>query len=385
MYRFDKLKSLSKKITWFLLKGEKPSDLETSEMFDENEKKQLLFDSIEESQKDEFAQFTSKLNKQEAWKNIIASEKQRRTIKIRPWLYAAIAVVVLLSVAIFFNNDNELLKNKQHVISDNNIETGTDKATLLLEDGTKIALEKGTTYQTPNANSNGEEIIYKATGKNISYNTLAIPRGGQFQIQLSDGTKVWLNSESKIKYPVAFIEGETRQVELIYGEAYFDVSPSTEHKGATFKVFNQSQIVEVLGTQFNVKAYKEDTNVYTTLVEGKVAINYADKNKILAPNQQAVLNTQSNTIETSMVDVHNETSWVKGLFSFKRKPLIEIMQVLARWYDIDAVNFETKALETVYFDGVLSKNQNIKDILNIIKDTGFITNFTITGKKITIH
>ena len=384
MFSFDKLKSLSKKTTSSLLRGEKLSDLEKSDMFNEEETKQILFDITDESKKEERLQFLSKLNKQQAWNNIIGNEKQSKTIKMRPWVYtAAASIVILLGITFFLNKDNSSQIDNQPVIVD--IEAGTDKATLTLEDGTEIALEKGTTYQTLNANSNGEEIIYKATGKDITYNTLAIPRGGQFHIQLSDGTKVWLNSESKIKYPVAFAEGEIRQVELIYGEAYFDVSPSTEHNGAKFRVFNQSQEVEVLGTEFNIKAYKDETNIYTTLVEGKVIVNYAGKYQILEPNQQAVLNTHSNTIETSIVDVHNETSWIKGLFSFKQKPLIEIMHVLSRWYNIDTVNFETKALEAVNFDGVLSKNQNIKDILNIIKDTGFITNFTITDKIITIH
>ena len=148
---------------------------------------------------------------------------------------------------------------------------------------------------------------------------------------LSDGTKVWLNSESQLKYPVAFNDGETRQVELVYGEAYFDVSPSTAHKGARFKVFNQSQEVEVLGTEFNIKAYKDETNIYTTLVEGKVAISAAGKNQILKPNQQSNLNLETGSIEITTVDVYNETTWIDGIFSFENKPLKEILKVLSRW------------------------------------------------------
>ena len=100
---------------------------------------------------------------------------------------------------------------------------------------------------------------------------------------MSDGTQVWLNSESQLKYPVNFIKGQTRQVELVYGEAYFDVSPSVEHNGAKFKVFNQSQEVEVLGTEFNVKAYKDETNIYTTLVEGRVVIDNGALKQSLLP------------------------------------------------------------------------------------------------------
>ena len=150
---------------------------------------------------------------------------------------------------------------------------------MTLADGSKIALEKGTPVQTQNANSNGEELIYESS-KNTSrlvYNYLTIPRGGQFVIKLSDGTKVWLNSASQLKFPVAFIEGESREVELVYGEAYFEVSPSTAHKGAHFQVYNKKQKVEVVGTEFNIKAYKDESNIYTTLVNGKVNVETGNK------------------------------------------------------------------------------------------------------------
>src|SRR5690606_40703343 len=123
-------------------------------------------------------------------------------------------------------------------------------------------LEKGDSIQTHNAISNGEEIIYNNnTSRQLVYNYLTIPRGGQFQLTLSDGTRVWLNSETQIKYPVSFTDGESRQVELVYGEAYFEVSHSTEHKGSDFIVYNQNQEVQVLGTEFNIKAYKDDSNI----------------------------------------------------------------------------------------------------------------------------
>ncbi|MDC1324467.1 DUF4974 domain-containing protein, partial [Flavobacteriaceae bacterium] len=212
-------------------------------------------------------------------------------------------------------------------------------------------------------------------------NFLTIPRGGQFFLKLSDGTQVWLNSESQLKYPVSFRDGETRVVELVYGEAYFDVSPSNEHKGAKFKVLNQAQEIEVLGTEFNVKAYKDETNIFTTLIEGKVSISTETTNQILKPKQQASFNISSKTMAIATVDVYSHTSWKEGVFSFRRTSLEQIMKVLSRWYDMD-VEFMNPELKKEGFNGVLGKDQNIEDILKIIQSYGIIENYEIINKKI---
>ena len=252
-----------------------------------------------------------------------------------------------------------------------------------------MALEKGTSYQTQNANSNGEEIIYNnSTSQELVYNYLTIPRGGQFQMTLSDGTKVWLNSETQLKYPVSFTDGESRQVELVYGEAYFEVSHSTEHKGSNFKVWNSNQEVEVLGTKFNIKAYKDETAIYTTLVEGKVSVtfepttnNQQPTTRILAPSQQSVVDINNKNIEVANINARNEVAWVNGEFILQRKNLKEIMKVLSRWYDME-VTFANKELEDVRFVGVLGKDQNIVDILNTIKSFGVINDYEINNKKV---
>ncbi|HEX9826742.1 MAG TPA: FecR family protein, partial [Flavobacteriaceae bacterium] len=203
-------------------------------------------------------------------------------IKKKPqfWRYAAAAILIIALASTYFLRDtifnNQIqIENTTPIIVNNQIAPGIDKATLTLEDGTEMVLVKGASVQTKNATSNGEEIIYQQTTGNRqpATNTLTIPRGGQFFITLADGTKVWLNSETQIKYPVSFVKGQSRQVELVYGEAYFDVSPSTAHGGSNFKVFNNNQEVEVLGTEFNIKAYKDEINIFTTLVEGKVAVS----------------------------------------------------------------------------------------------------------------
>ena len=154
---------------------------------------------------------------------------------------AAVVVVGLMVSTFFFENSffNSSVESIPTIVNRSTIVPGTDKATLTLGDGTIVALEKGNNYQIKNANSNGEKIIYEASNKKtneIVYNHLTIPRGGQFHLVLEDGTEVWLNSESQLKYPVSFTDGVTREVELVYGEAYFEVSPSTNHKGAKFKL-----------------------------------------------------------------------------------------------------------------------------------------------------
>tara|TARA_R110002073_G_scaffold331683_1_gene516752 strand:- start:242 stop:1408 length:1167 start_codon:yes stop_codon:yes gene_type:complete len=306
-------------------------------------------------------------------------------IKKQPiYKYAAAAVVVGIMVSAYLFKDNKFNNPVEitPIIVNNSIESGTDKATLTLEDGSQVALEKGDSFQTQNANSNGEELVYEAgsrKAKEIGYNYLTIPRGGQFFVKLADGTQVWLNSESQLKYPVAFLEGVDREVELVYGEAYFDVSPSSDHKGSKFRVFNQSQEIEVLGTEFNLKAYKDETNIYTTLVEGKVAVNFENRIQQLLPNQQSNFNLNSNSITIKKVDVYSEISWKDGIFSFEDVSLEEIMKVLSRWYDIEVV-FGNENLKNEEFIGLLRKDQNIEKIISTIKGFGIIKEYEFKDK-----
>ena len=326
------------------------------------------------------------------YNNIIEINKKKQpTIKrIFPILkYAAAAAVVIgVFTATYFyhSNVNNSSQENPSVIVANKIKAGTDKATLTLEDGSVLILEKGNTVQTQKANSNGEKIVYKSEESNstkVIYNYLTIPRGGQFNVVLSDGTEVWLNSETKLKYPVNFVKGQTREVELVYGEAYFDVSPSTEHGGSKFKVINKAQEVEVLGTEFNIKAYKDETNIYTTLVEGKVVIDNGVFKQNLVPNQQSNLDLESNSINVVDVDVYSEISWKNGVFSFKGKPLKDIMKVISRWYDVDVV-FENKNLSSLKFKGVLDKHLSIEEILTIMKSTT-INNYEIKNDTIILR
>ena len=323
--------------------------------------------------------------------NAIQSEESK-IISIQPFytktsfkLIAMVAsLLLLISISLIINKTNPL-KIETPQVAHKEILIGSDKATLTLEDGSVIELEKGKSYSKGNASSNGEKLIYNSNGKSaaIANNLLTIPRGGQFFVQLADSTKVWLNSESQLKYPVAFVDGQTRQVELVYGEAYFEVSPSTKHKGSRFKVKTQEQNVEVIGTEFNIKAYRDEPAIYTTLVQGVVAVSNAAKKQILTPSQQSKITEYNGNISISEVDVYNEISWRKGLFVFKGMPLKDIARVLSRWYDVDIV-FADPTLGNVKFNGVLNKNQKLEDILTTIKNINFINAYEKKDNKIII-
>ncbi|MEE9361611.1 MAG: FecR domain-containing protein [Cellulophaga sp.] len=371
MYNSDKRKSILEKIDAALINGEEIEESEISEILSEENKKRILLNITDDKEEAEY--FESE--KQKVLDSIVGSQKQAPKIRYMRWLYAAASIAILLGATFLLTKNDDGLQNNETTIVGNNIKIGTDKATLTLESGKEVTLIKGASFHTLNANSNGKKIVYN-TGDNavaeIAYNYLTIPRGGQFNVTLADGTQVWLNSETQLKYPVAFVEGQPRQVELLYGEAYFDVSPSTNHKGAKFKVIHKSQEIEVLGTEFNIKAYKDETNIYTTLVEGAISLDTPENAKIiLSPNYQANLNLNSNTIKTILVDVYNETSWKKGVFSFKGKTLEEIMRVLSRWYNVDII-FANEKLKGVLFDGVLGKDENITTLLKLTKTANFI-------------
>ncbi|MEL1239449.1 FecR family protein [Flavobacterium flavipallidum] len=327
---------------------------------------------------------------------ILAMSQEDSKLKLNKKFYfvkyaAAAAIFIGVLTSVYFFKDivfQKQIVSTPVIVQKNTFpEPGTDKATLTLSNGKQIVLTNGASLQTQNAKSNGEAIIYQSEKNNTAklvYNYLTIPRGGKFMIKLSDGTQVWLNSETQLKFPVAFIEGKTREVELVYGEAYFDVSPSTMHKGAHFKVLNKKQEIEVIGTEFNIKAYKDETNSYTTLVEGKVDVKMENGKQRLKPNQQLKLNLKTNNVSVQNIDVYNAISWKQGVFSFENITLKEMMKVLSRWYDFDCI-FKNKAIENEIFDGVLRKNQSLDEILKSIKNFKIIKNYEIKDKQVILE
>lgn len=317
----------------------------------------------------------------------IRRDKKKRNRSVFKYAVAAVFVGILLlghfALDQFSGGGHEV---QIPTTVDNVIEPGTNKSILTLSDGSDVILEKGTGYQSENVESDGEALVYGnpgSQGTEKAFHILTIPRGGQFSLTLADGTKVWLNSDSKLKYPVAFPSNKTRSIELVYGEAYFDVSPSDAHGGTKFRVINRSQEIEVLGTEFNVKAYNDDSMITTTLVEGKVEITVGKTSHILRPKEKARLNLKNNRMDISNANLADEISWKKGFFSFKSLPLEEITKVLDRWYDVQII-FSDAKLKPVQFSGIISRKLNIQEILDIIVSTNSINAYEVKDKQIFI-
>ncbi len=384
---FDEIIKLSKKIATSLLNGKPSKSLTGSEIFDKADKEYILKNLTEERLVKERQDLRKQIDKKSDLKKI--NDVLGFPDSNWNWKYLAAAVITgVLATAYFFKDNINMTPNETNAtVINKNIEAGTDKAVLTLEDGTSVLLGNDKVYQANHVISNGKKLVYKTKDNpegEAKYNVLTVPRGGQFNILLSDGTEVWLNSESQLKYPVAFIKGAARDVELVYGEAYFDVSPSSNNKGSVFKVLSKDQEIQVLGTEFNVKAYRDEINTYTTLVEGMVAVHYNSEIQNLLPNQQSTLNATTKDFIINTVDVSTEILWKEGVFSFDNKPLKDIMKVLSRWYDFTVV-FESYSIESEEFMGVLDKNQNIEDILNRIKDLGAINDYEINGRNVIIR
>ncbi|KAB1067730.1 FecR family protein [Tamlana haliotis] len=383
MINFNKIILLSKQIAASLLKDEKVESLEPLDLFSQEEKDNILKRLTDNTEIESRLQSKIEIDKKKDWESL--KSKLHVPKKTYYWQYATAASIALIVALTFLlnNNDDDYT---EPVLVDTKIEIGTDKAVLTLADGTTVLLDSTNVYQGKNVKGNGKEVIYEIAEQNIDeleFNYLTVPRGGQYHVKLSDGTEVWLNSESQLKYPVSFIRGNPREVELVYGEAYFEVSKSSKHNGDAFTLKTNAQSLTVLGTIFNVKAYKDETEIITTLVEGSVSVSNTINEVILKPKQQSKLTQANNDFEIATVEVEDYISWHRGVFSFANKPLKDIMKVLSRWYDV-GILIANEDMENIAFTGVLNKQQSIENILEIIKSTNNM-NYKIENEYIIIE
>lgn len=266
------------------------------------------------------------------------------------------------------------------------IQPGTDKAILTLADETEVVLGQGAKLKQAGISLQGKQLVYNTlvANKKQQFNYLTIPRGGQFHVQLADGTNVWLNSESRLKYPVSFKKGQTRIVELVYGEAYFEVAPGSENQGNAFRVITGLQEIDVLGTAFNIKAYKDQKAITSTLVEGTIRLTVADTETILNPKEQIIFSTEDENVNLKKVtNLFDEIAWREGYFSFSQQRLSVIMETLSRWYDME-YHFVQHEKKDLRFTGILDRENDINKLLNYLQLTGEIK-FKIHEKTITIE
>ena len=258
------------------------------------------------------------------------------------------------------------------------------KAELVLADGTTRILGSEVTdsllvQQGANIVVQNQGVSYCVDSSVVEerYNTLRVPRGGEYSITLSVGTIVYLNSESELRYPVNFV-GRDRRVYLS-GEAYFDVVQDEAHP---FIVDMGNSSVRVLGTSFDVRAYADEDEVLTTLVQGSVKFSAGKEFVTLEPGKQAVLG-KSESIETREVDTYLYTAWKEGVFAFKKQRLEEIMKVVARWYDVN-VFWENISQKEVTFTGKMKRYDDFSKVVEMLEMTGN-TEFVVRENNIFIR
>lgn len=264
---------------------------------------------------------------------------------------------------------------------------GSNKALLTLANGKTIELDNahnGTLAKqgatAVNKTSNGQ-LVYNAAknadaNEPIAINTIATPRGGQYQVILPDGTRVWLNAASSLKFPTRFT-GNSRNVEIT-GEAYFEV---TKNAALPFKVKTDRAEIEVLGTHFNVMAYSDENIMKTTLIEGAVNVTTGTSVKKLKPGQQAQTLSNGTTHVITDVDVDDETAWKNGIFQFSDAGVDRILRQASRWYDVDVV-YKGKVPDRE-FTGRISRSVKASELLNMLKYTGI--DLKIDGKNIIVN
>lgn len=306
--------------------------------------------------------------------------------------YAAAAILLLaVGLGTFYLTNNRqsvtiLSKTKTKI----DVLPGVDKAILTLADGSKFILDQLKEGEISKSNgvtiskTSDGQIIYTVNSsiaenaKSLAYNTIETPKGGQYQVLLPDGTKVWLNAASSLKYPSLFASDE-RKVELT-GEAYFEVANKKSHP---FRVISKKQTVEVLGTHFNINAYADDKAIKTTLLEGSVKVSNPLFTKTLKPNEQAyITNYGSGAITILPADTDDETAWKNGEFRFNNASLKAILYQLDRWYDlkVDYNNIPAKR-----YNGMVSRKAKLSEVLNMLELTGNISFQILEGKQLKVY
>lgn len=332
------------------------------------------------------------------FKNIINSNienditvKGENVFDIR-WFKVAAAACILLFISLFVYwlfhypaNDKLIAATNIPSIKTAPIRPGGNHAVLTMGDGRTIELDSVQNGNIINGNSQikkqGAVLVYDGSktlkeGTVVTYNTLSTPRGGQYQLILPDGSKVWLNASSSIHFPTAFV-GNERNVELT-GEAYFEVAKNREKP---FHVNVNGMQVEVIGTHFNVNAYVDEGAIKTSLLEGSVKIKKGNISGLLKPGQQGVLNKNSNNLEIRSADMNEVIAWKNGLFQFDGANIKAIMREISRWYD---VQIEYRGIvPDRRFEGKISRDSQLSDVLRILELSN--VKFAVEGKKIIVQ
>ncbi len=322
--------------------------------------------------------------KQAAWSRLQQSRNEKDVIPMqavprkkagrRWWYYSAAASVALAGFLFLYNPGKKPVSRPATAAAQapKDILPGTSKASLILGDGSVISLDSAAVTQLKEGdgttiNKQYGKIVYSNTAGSrtkVVYNTLTIPRGAEYELVLPDGSKVWLNAASYLKFPTRFIEKE--RTVYLDGEAYFEIA---KNAAQPFKVITRDNMeVQVTGTHFNVMAYDDEAFIKTTLTEGKVNIRNGKYITPLAPKQQAALEKSSGQIDIKKVDIDKEIAWKNGRIEFSDDKLPYIMRQLSRWYDVD-IRFEGHIPQGEY-NGSIPRKATLSEVMEILKIAG---------------
>lgn len=314
--------------------------------------------------------------------------RSRQLRSLWPKAIAAAAAVVLMVLSVggylYFQNKSAATEN-QLAVNTHDVDPGGNKATLTLADGSKISLTDANNGELAKqsgvkiSKSKNGELVYSVTASDatpLAFNTISTPRGGIYQVNLPDGTKVWLNAASSIKFPTTFAQLSQRKVEL-EGEAYFEVA---KNKKVPFVVATSGQQVQVLGTHFNISSYTDERELKTTLLEGSVKV-IAANTIVLKPGQQSNLKRNgSGDLKVSTANIAQVMAWKNGFFHFEKENLHEVMRQLSRWYDIEVV-YEVDRHDDEFM-GDIPRGIKLSEALKILSFEG--TQFRIEGRKLIV-
>lgn len=309
-----------------------------------------------------------------------ATQARRRKMIYRS-LAAAMIVGMILSGLYLFQSGKQ--QAPQPLVLQHTMAPGTSKAMLTLADGTVIPLDSarnGTLAKqggTQIMNTNGQ-LSYKMNGNTAQelYNKVETPSGGQYQLTLADGSRVWLNAASSIRFPTAFT-GKNRKVEIT-GEAYFEIAKQADH---SFIVSVNDIDVKVLGTSFNIMAYSNEDAVRTTLVEGAVQLTHGSNSSLLKPGLQASLSAQDQQFVVTTADMEQTLAWKEGKFRFRNTNIKAIMRQLSRWYDIEVAYMGD--VSDIDLTGVISRREDADKLFKALETTQRI-HFEVKGNKVTV-
>ncbi len=320
----------------------------------------------------------------------ILGQNQQPVVKKISWYRYVAAASVLIALGVWIYASVPYFNHQAKTNNLAKITPGTNKATLTLADGKVITLDNAATGNIARqsgilvSKTADGQLIYQLTSANTAtaaepegFNTISTPRGGQYQVNLPDGTKIWMNAASSLTYPTKFTSG-TRRVKLS-GEAYFEVAKDKAHP---FIVATNKQEVEVLGTHFNINAYEDEENTKTALIEGSVKVTgtglSADK-VMLKPNQQSILTGNKFTVVP--VDPESAVDWKNGYFSFDNENLPALMRKISRWYDVE-ITYQGSYTGND-FTGIVSRKKQVSEVLGLLELTGLV-HFKIEGRRIIV-